>query len=507
MRSHEGVARAVWQAVSLSDGQFSLMSEQVFRQIIDSERNGLWCLVSDSLGEQQPKLEGMVQMQLPSYVWHVGWESGEHLELLLNDVGRRCYLYDQVRGNCKRWELRYVNSSYYYGGFEHFVPTQNSPAEIELLSDSVLIDNEGGVVWIPYRGLESSFPLTMKVNHRAVADASVQGLSVGQSLVFRNSGSTYNFKMSSGAGIARNWQLRLLGAGENNKLAGVTQLEVIQMQSLAGKLKVNSFAEVDAQQQQIRLIVEDWSDDLPVTIQCKPYLMPGARLVSGGWDGVSTLTFNDYSASYTLQTESQDGSVQQTYTIVLENRAKVRSHEAEVRQFMVSHLAPGYGVSAIQIDNSAKKVVIELSSMGSGVFYFTPQWQLSAGATLDGLQAGVPFLFGSLSRHCYFTVTSEDEQVQHQWQLVVDASPQLENWQLDLWSDQYTAVGWASANSTFGRNMQRASRDGGYCAQLTTSTILGNVAAGSLFMGHFQIDLSQLDNTRMMTYMGIPFVG
>ena len=90
---------------------------------------------------------------------------------------------------------------------------------------------------------------------------------------------------------------------------------------------------------------------------------------------------------------------------------------------------------------------------------------------------------------------------------MVNASRQLDNWDLDSWNSTYEAVGWASANSSFGNTMERAVRDDGYCAKLTTSTVLGNVAAGSLFLGRFKIDLSQLGNTKMMTYMGIPFSG
>ena len=184
-----------------------------------------------------------------------------------------------------------------------------------------------------------------------------------------------------------------------------------------------------------------------------------------------------------------------------------RSNETELLQFAVNSLSAGYGVSQVNIDGTNRVVTLQLASVGRGALAFIPIWSLSKGAYVEGLQQGQPFLFGNLDRVYAFTIVSEDETVRSNWQLKVDASPQLENHDFELWSDSYTVSGWASANSSFGKTMQRATHDGGYCVQLTTSTILGNVAAGSLFLGYFQIDLSQLSNTRMMTYMGIPFAG
>ena len=171
-------------------------------------------------GEMPDNGTAQVQLNydLPSYVWQIGMHAGEHLEMALNGSGRRCYLYDMVRGTCKQWQVRLVSQDYYYGGFTRFVPLQNSPAEIELLIDSLVIDNAGGVVWLPYRGSAVHFPLTVRFDFDLVSDARLSGLTNGQTLLFRDTASVCTFLMTSGAEVARSWSLRLLHRSEERRV-------------------------------------------------------------------------------------------------------------------------------------------------------------------------------------------------------------------------------------------------------------------------------------------------
>ena len=285
----------------------------------------------------------------------------------------------------------------------------------------------------------------------------------------------------------------------------VSGCEVLRCDGADGKLQVKRYAEVDNVAGKIRIVVEDWSDDLPMSITLRLDVLDGVRLLSTGWNGNDNLVFNSYTDDYMVFLSSADGTVNRIYRIELENRARTRLSDAELLSFGVHGLSAGYGVGNVEIDAAQGRVVLELTSVGSGMLQFTPQWQLSPGAYVDGL-SGV-LRFTNLNQGYDFEVVSEDESVRRAWRLVVNASPQLDNWDLDSWNSTYEAVGWASANSSFGNTMERAVRDDGYCAKLTTSTVLGNVAAGSLFLGRFKIDLSQLGNTKMMTYMGIPFSG
>ena len=149
-----------------------------------------------------------------------------------------------VRGTCKQWQVCLVSQDYYYGGFTRFVTLQNSPAESELLIDSLVIDNAGGVVWLPYRGSAVHFPLTVRFDFDLVSDARLSGLTNGQTLLFRDTASVCTFLLTLGAEVSRSCSLRLLHYGFYRLLSGVRPLEISSSNAALGQLMVNLSAEV-----------------------------------------------------------------------------------------------------------------------------------------------------------------------------------------------------------------------------------------------------------------------
>ena len=133
--------------------------------------------------------------------------------------------------------------------------------------------------------------------------------------------------------------------------------------------------------------------------------LDGFRLLSTGWNGNDNLVFNSYTDDYMVFLSSADGTVNRIYRIELENRARTRLSDAELLSFGVHGLSAGYGVGNVEIDAAQGRVVLELTSVGSGMLQFTPQWQLSPGAYVDGL-SGV-LRFTNLNQGYDFEVVSD----------------------------------------------------------------------------------------------------
>lgn len=74
------------------------------------------------------------------------------------------------------------------------------------------------------------------------------------------------------------------------------------------------------------------------------------------------------------------------------------------------------------------------------------------------------------------------------------AGAQLPNSDFESWSDSKNAAGlWSSGNNTFVTLMKQASgRNGGYCAYLDSQDAVGKFAAGNLFTGSFEMNISTM---------------
>lgn len=107
------------------------------------------------------------------------------------------------------------------------------------------------------------------------------------------------------------------------------------------------------------------------------------------------------------------------------------------------------------------------------------------------------------------TVLADDGIHQQTYQLEVAYKPQLENANLDSWSDNKTPGGsiWSSANNTFVSGTAKTTGKSGSGAVMTTSEAVGMKAAGTIFLGSFKFTslTDALNDPEKMTYFGIAF--
>ena len=122
-------------------------------------------------------------------------------------------------------------------------------------------------------------------------------------------------------------------------------------------------------------------------------------------------------------------------------------------------------------------------------------------------------------------VTSADGQTSRKWKLQFTELIQIPNSDFESWGKFGNDVnnnvqtinpipgkgkGWATANNTFVQGALPIDYQGGKAAQLTTkiqnAIVFGElIASGSLFTGSFKINVTALDDSRSMTYFGVPY--
>lgn len=164
----------------------------------------------------------------------------------------------------------------------------------------------------------------------------------------------------------------------------------------------------------------------------------------------------------------------------------------------------------IQADDKEGEIAI-LVQNGVYPIEFRPTMVLSLGATssLTGLPV---FKFDSATDTIRFAVISQSGKSKP-WKVYLNENRlQLPNNQFEQWTDDLTPVGWATANNLMVSGTMRSNDPVyGSVVKLSTSRVefgsIKQIAAGSLFLGHFKLDLGHMNNPPMMTYMGIPFTG
>ena len=147
---------------------------------------------------------------------------------------------------------------------------------------------------------------------------------------------------------------------------------------------------------------------------------------------------------------------------------------------------------------------------------------LSEGATYT---AEPNYTFENYEDVKIIAVTSADGQTQRSWKLQLTGLVQIPNSDFESWGEfkvegsgiVYTinpipgqGEGWATANNSFVLGAMPIDRQGGNAAQLTTKIqnafTFGNlIASGSLFTGEFHLMANSLNDSRAMTYFGVPY--
>ncbi len=197
-----------------------------------------------------------------------------------------------------------------------------------------------------------------------------------------------------------------------------------------------------------------------------------------------------------------------------------KNNAAELTGFAVSNVASGYTVKQPNVDHVNKIVKISVTETGFGAFSFRATASVSDGAKLSGALTstnGNSLSFDAISNSTpfdpdnymkTFTITSEDGTNTVNWTIVVSYEPQLANSDMSIWTNNTTPGGdWASANNSYVTLTTKGTEGSNTYARLEAkkAPVVSTFAAGNLFLGYFQMNISQMNTPKKMTYFGIPF--
>lgn len=256
----------------------------------------------------------------------------------------------------------------------------------------------------------------------------------------------------------------------------------------------------------------------PISIWLDYTLSEYARITTQN-GGRNPLIFNSPESVETVEVMSESGKESQNWTVKL--KAPSKESGTNVTSFQILSFSDNrFAGEVVGIDTQNAVVNMNFTQIASFPVTMNLRMGISYKAVSSIADAsGYGSLNFSKIENKTFTVTAQDG-TQRTWTLKTDYQPQLQNANLEQWSDYYTPVPkgiqgspyWATANMTspvavIGTTETESIPGQGKAAQLKTSSTVGKLASGSLFLGWFDSSnpLGNLNDPAVMMYMGMPF--
>lgn len=485
-----------WRDISLfkSLDEFELVDYSDYYSRVDWINN-VWRVILPTPLQPQLPINLRLNTTLPEYVELIGMV--DNRDTTLNKLDNWFFLYDTQRLQFKKWRLlisQYLDSTLAVNGVS-ILQSSGSNAIVDV--NNVSYSNDSRSLYIPISTGEAGVPISINSLVK-YSSGSTQFNYVTGSLICREFSQYQSFVLTAedGTSIPYYWTLNEM---PNPEIAvAITSW----YSSREDRVILDDNIIVNNKTKTIALNILEWSDYLPLTVQLQ-FAITSSLSLDGGL--CQSFYFANKSDQHLLSYTASDGTTG-VYTLKLNVNESEKSSEADLITFEIKNISDGFDVDNINIDNSAKVVNVVLSKVSdSKLLNFTPQITVSDGASVTELNSGISYSVDDYDKPISFTITSEDESNKSVWKLCFVPQPQIDNYMLDVWNNSTTPYFWSSANNAFGKNTMRADRDGGYCAKLETIKMVGNVAAASLFLGKFKMDLSHISNPRLMTYFGVPF--
>ncbi len=501
------VGWSVWRDVSLLPSRTVLSSSVALsRTDVDEEANFVRGILPDGVEWTRP-VDLTLEGETPAYVECVGYEMGS--EYTQEEAGDTLvfYLFDRVRMTCKRWTMYATEWLSNRADVESVQLLQSSPSGIVIDYENIVVDSAEAWVLLPIARGEGLFPLTVRLKVMPVEGAQVVGEEeIG--FTFADLEATKQVTLRAEDGSERTWTIGCTTDVADESVAKVLSVRPVNYTSTDDRMELAEYAEIIQDSGIVKIQITDWAEYMPLTVELDMALSYGAKITDADFTVGGRLTFNTLDDVYRFTVQSGNGAVTVDYTIRLADRSSGSHSAAELLSFAVADASIGYKVDRVDIETEEKRVLIVLSSAGSSAFSFVPRIEVSEGARLEGIASGAAFSFGDLESEHTFYVVSEDESVREEWTLAAALRPQIGNWDLETWEDNSTPDVWATAENPFVTTVAKDGHGSGWCAKLVTSEapIVG-LAAGSLFLGEFKMDLSNVSNPRQMTWFGVPFTG
>ncbi len=441
----------------------------------------------------------------------IGYSSGQKVSITGDNDSHNFYLYDRVNDIKKSWKIRVQSYRSSEADVKSFSLSRYSPSTIKFERDKTDINIETGVITLIVSEGMNDFPCTMRATIRVSSYAETLGLNSGEDFIINSISDVKDFKVRAEDGTIKDWQIRLRFSGELNDEAKVETFRILDYKGQKGMLQMETSSVINHEQKTITLTVTNKGNDLPLTFHAAMSISYKASFVGTQYSNATLWSFRTLSETKQITVRSEDGLTENTYIVQINDNSPAASSDAELISFKATGFTSGYTVTQTTVDQQNKKILFTVTVKGASSFAFTPQLTLSEGATTVGLISGTRYNYGNVKDVKTFDVVSEDGQTVNTWTMMVRYVPDVPNGSMERWStDTYSKqvpTGWSSSNNsiTTAVKKQSGSVDGTTCAYLETTSVLGNIAGGSMFLGWFKMDLSQLGEPKNMSHFGIPF--
>ena len=485
------------------------VNQHLKRLDFDSETNTIYCNLQPVNTTLQFPISLKFQFTLPDHSSVINYKTSDYLSFTDENTTHYLFLYDRQRDQYKKWKIVCRTWENNEANVTSFKLLQTTPSTVKIDASNTQILAEYGVITLTVDEGISQFPLTLKANLTLSENATTNFVN-GESVIFRSILSSYSFSITAQNGTVKNWQIKLVSASDETSKADVNYFTVTNYTSLDNRVQLNPLGVIDKTAKTITLEVTDDAAFFPLSLNAKMITSLGATFSQNAFAESDLLTFNTINSTYDFRLTSEDGSTTNLYHIRFVKKESSQSDAAQLISFSVAKISDGYNVQNINIDYETQTISLNLSSVGTHAFIFTPVVNISPRAELDGIISGTSIAFNSLNDTRNFYIISESGNVRNTWKIEASITPQLTNYTLESWENTSTPLPlnyWGTANNSFSTGTTRDTRNNGYCAKMTTTSVLGNIAAGSLFLGYLQMDLNQINNPKMMSYFGIPFSG
>ena len=510
-------------AVSLSQGE----AESAIKAIEVDAEQGIIRIVIPST---DPQAEWNARLSFPvnPYSQLLGYTLNEPFVIKGFGMQKRFYLVDRVDGYATAWKVesvQWLNPAAEIESFE-VLGYQSQFALIEL--GTPVIRPELAKVEIPVeKGFD--FPLVIDSYRLSISPDAHLVAPIPQKLIFEDFNTRYTVKIVAQNEKIKSWDILLSDVRAGNNEARVTGYTLKSYQGTSqteNNIVLHPQATIDANNKVVTLHVLDWPQKLPVTVNARMDISPGALLMPFSFALDHELTFNTIDDTFSFTIISESGATEQTWTIVLQNDAPSKSNAKEVIDFASGTPSFGFTFTEKYLEFQKRQITLMVSNRISGTpLIFAPRITVSPNARLLGIVSGAPISL-SFDEPQSFTVQAEDESTQ-EWRIVLVYAPQIPNSDFESWGKANNSdmnllpangTGWCTANNSALTNTTRvAGYHSPYAAQMQTLLQTMNfvifkitsIAAATSFTGKFTLKTGVNDvyNPISMTNMGIPFTG
>lgn len=323
-------------------------------------------------------------------------------------------------------------------------------------------------------------------------------------------GKVYEWKI-----VIRDWSKGQPAASDECNLYGATIKEVrpymVELDPLEPIV-------LDSENHTMTINLNKDDNGYPISVWLDYTLSEYARISTQN-GGRNALVFGSATAVNIVNVVSESGKESQEWTVKL--RPPLKESGTNVTSFqIVSFSDTRFAGEVIGIDADNAVIKMNFTQIGS----FPVTMNIRMGVSYKAVssitdESGYGKVDFTKIENKTFTVTAQNGE-QRTWTIETDYQPQLQNSNFELWSNYYTPTPkgikgspyWATANMTspvqvIGTTETESMPGQGKAAQLKTSSTVGKLASGSLFIGWFDSSnpLGNLNDPRVMTFMGMPF--